>query len=941
MSGNQTDNEPTLNDVISSVKNSVNNIKSNISGPEASCSACKKDGDLFLLPLRYGVIGRQDGIPELPLIGTSANKVGTIAIQTAHYTIQMMRKGYLYVLEERSEGMRWRGFTVSQEGCLYESEPEKLPETPPNFGCDVTTHGVMASYINVQNSAELNALYMMFCPDKMTNQRLDFYQNDGKNELQKITQAQLASAQGGAAENELDVIKPESLTEHVLEFNIAQKALARPPKAPYLSPDIGKMVVNALADKVVQHLNDESFNRPYSDQLYGVPKLCQTAVRYTKLISGLEERKGLAIVLNDAIGITQSLVNWRNAGVQDELKPWMEKKDKQGISNERRLMVYQKIDEIKEKFGDIKIAALLSKRVAEKVERKKVYFTGGGTAYDPQINMPEQQWFALLDTLESEEKPALEAQYTEEKIESDKAEFQKKYWDKIESGLKAFKQQFDLKCKTVEANAENRAQDAAKWLSHLKLADALKCYDPCDMSSGILFNAQTGLCIIGLETSEACSQIIDRWWSEAAMSERNLCWRSYMYNNEKALEKARELAALGQQQEPLKLPYTSSQLDAFEYLHDFLGKALEHADKLADNQRVAAERSVGILAWIGAGMRYTLKANLPNALDSKISYILNGIAQRGVNKIAFDLKLEDIGKRAAGRARASSTAVKGNVSAVGTAEYEMGKHGKFYKIVHARNKVLIQALLLFMKGKEAQDTGDRRKYLEFVSAGIAVAAVGIELVASSVEIMVERTGPSEAALARGQKNGNITYRSTATFHSQLKVWAGAFSMVAGVMLVSYDVADAIKANKKGESTLAIAYFGRATAIALLTAGEIMNSLVAGQLYFVYLAKYSKSRFFSMVGRFGVGISEHLAKALAGEIATGLILRGCVALMRFVPILGWVVLAASVLFMIFGPDELEDWLDDCCFSQELENQSNIKDTAEELGRLEEAVKGVVA
>ena len=67
----------------------------------------------------------------------------------------------------------------------------------------------------------------------------------------------------------------------------------------------------------------------------------------------------MAIVVNDAIGITQCLNNRRHQAIEQQMKPWMESKDSEGISNEYRLIILRQLNGLKNTFHSRRVKRLL------------------------------------------------------------------------------------------------------------------------------------------------------------------------------------------------------------------------------------------------------------------------------------------------------------------------------------------------------------------------------------------------------------------------------------------------------------------------------------------------------------------------------------------------------------------------------------------------------
>ncbi len=236
----------------------------------------------------------------------------------------------------------------------------------------------------------------------------------------------------------------------------------------------------------------------------------------------LKKQQGVAIVVNDAIGITQSLNNRYHQALEHQMKPWMEHKDSEGISNEHRLIVYRQLLGFKQSFHNHRIRQLIK----HNKQWEKVANWGNDKIPLPAIgDLSNNKSREIFQNAEE----ALIKQKTEELSEK---EFQKFYWDRLsQDKFKRFEQEFNERSQSAEQLAELRIDDYIKWLKSHQLVSALDLYDDTIPLDGIMFQLQMGVCLCGASGSSKVRKVLDEWWLEPQVTPTNLCMRTYLFNN--------------------------------------------------------------------------------------------------------------------------------------------------------------------------------------------------------------------------------------------------------------------------------------------------------------------------------------------------------------------------------------------------------------------------
>ena len=131
-----------------------------------TCPYCEKKG-LPILPLRYAV-ARADIGNAPKLAAPFGEGVSNIALpdKRAHYTLRLLRAGYLYVYDERYGERGWSAYQVADGGYLFPFDP--YVEAPAggwrqmHFSCSRSADQSVARCITVDDAANAKDIWMGF-----------------------------------------------------------------------------------------------------------------------------------------------------------------------------------------------------------------------------------------------------------------------------------------------------------------------------------------------------------------------------------------------------------------------------------------------------------------------------------------------------------------------------------------------------------------------------------------------------------------------------------------------------------------------------------------------------------------------------------------------------------------------------------------------------------
>ena len=139
-----------------------------------TCPFCDKKG-LPILPLRYAV-ARADIRHAPPLQAPFGQGVQDIALpeQEAHYTLRLLRAGYLYMFDERRG--EWTAYVVTREGYLFEFDPHAsvAPEVHDiHFACSRAGDAPVARCVTVKDAKHATKVWLGFSDVAWTKDVLD------------------------------------------------------------------------------------------------------------------------------------------------------------------------------------------------------------------------------------------------------------------------------------------------------------------------------------------------------------------------------------------------------------------------------------------------------------------------------------------------------------------------------------------------------------------------------------------------------------------------------------------------------------------------------------------------------------------------------------------------------------------------------------------------
>ena len=865
----------SLSEILNLSREAANRTRSD--EPASPCVSCKRS--LVILPLRYGVVSGQDRslVERLaPALPAHLGKKLTIPLTYGRYAVRSLREGYLYVLIKRM-GRKYScesAYRVHDTGLLQ-------PILPYEPGLSVSGVAALGGWtLTVGDPEDVDEARLLFTPDPLSRDMLDRYLevNLDRESLQKFDLRTLANSCGIFP----DAVTPSQVESVVAEFRAGDDAAAK-----------------ALLEK-------QAFP-PFRSAIAPGDSPRDMDTVYRNALDSLMEGRGVAVVLDDPIGIVQELNAWRNDSIEVML-PWLKTEDEHGISNERRYAVAEALDDVKNAMQ----LGYVEKAVEKAADKLRA---------DRTQHLMNSRFGATLGTLDEQS-----AEYDPEQVRS-RAESEKEFvFDKYEKMLdwKAKEQvqaEFARQDRLAQEEMDRRADDHITWLESEMLERAFDVYDSNDPVWGHAFAGQVALCVLGMNASSKGAAKLASWWSDTDISKGNLAWRALTRNNAGIARETRAaFAAAKGKANDLTADNLAAELESasgwFQKVADLLGKAdaavqmavVGQAHRWFDLRRNPLE-----LSLFASLNQYLLRLLPANAVDRWLLGPMLGFIHAGLGEVTTRLRLREL---ALAGVTANPNRVSGQVNAhIGRwretvmQEFRSGGKGDFYQLRGGVLLALLEGITLGVKASK-KDEGDK-EYLEYQAAFLITTAAGIELAALGVDLVAKRFAPT-----------TVVGRGAAVALGGLRLVGGSLAAVGGGMVAYIDLKDGNAAYEKKYNSLGFAYYAR-FAVSLGISG--LSALVS--------ISYSAPLLELILGRHAILVT--LIETLGRQGVRSVLLRmiGAGTL---------VMVALSVAIILLAPEEMEEWCWHSCLKKIGSNDffKPFKSQEVELSKLYDALKAVV-
>lgn len=915
----------------------TNNACQSIITMKKDCKFCDKKG-LMILPLRYSVALADDmknlsGIPALPaLLG---NGVSDLALTQGKYVPAMLRPGYLYVLIDREGIKSWECYLVTEDAYLYKFPEDAPPATKIQFTCAPDICGIDASMVSIEHASEIEKVYFLFTPSPLTKDKLAEYKKD---------------PDGMVAKKKMQVFNPKAWLD----------GTTKQPHA-MLADEVHKNTTEWILHNQGEQARNSPLGRCLENQLFppapsAYPDLEKNgnkpaADRLKPLYQSMRRRGAASFVVYDHIGITQELNDFRNDALAP-IEAFLNKKDKNQISNESKSAVYEAIQEVK---NGIETAAIIDnkafldhsrdwseQRQENRLSQARMLRAHGRTKEAEAIE-------ADVSTLRATRDKNYAKLMQEAKANAPKR-WQDKYAPLLDTDeMTALSTGLNTVIDTAKQNASAaRADNHLTWLMAGRLYDAFDAYDPLQPKSGFDFQAQAAACTFGMGGIEKCADQLDKWITSPTIDRKNLFMRAFTFNQRNIIKEAEQAIAQAKQAAagtptPDMINWALVQKSAKGLIGAFKSVDSAWDEYIRNTKQTGAgfNSKFEALAYqkISEIGRTVFRKGLGNAVDVKLVAGLGAVLCGRTGLVAEQLRLEELmyridpenahkprmveiddpknpgkkikvpgpnvatttetgtprqidSKAAAARAKEAGERVAKTLDDA----LAKGHTSNFHQIRVGAIVTLLEAINFTSQSLKSNKTSE--DYLKQTGAAFALIGASLDLAYTGAKLI--RENAPDIASAEGASRAAIRGAGE-TVRGGLKLASGFFSCGAGLIGAWFDwqAAD----NEKNSNWLFAIYKIRA----VVSFGGGILAIIAGLSYCG-----------TWVTRLSLKVAEKsAAKGAAIVAAEGLVKLGeRVALLRWVARLNLAGLTFTVgeigvrLFIL--DDALESWCKRCVF-----------------------------
>ena len=655
-----------------------------------------------------------------------------------------------------------------------------------------------------------------------------------------------------------------------------------------------------------------------------------------------EGNKGLAFVLNDAIGITQEL----NAIREDafaELHAWLDIHEYAPraiqslqcppVSNEHKVKTLFQINWLKSTV-QATITESKKKKYEEGIGRSNPFTNKQGDErirdIDHSISV-RHGWTGLSKeeawemTLEIEK-----LQDEKDAILKEKAETIESLWSAMTRHLdigytETFHDQYYGILTRLHAVLDDRGDDHIAWVESQALQDAYALYDKEDPGSGAAFFDQTGKALEGMANTSAGAKLLEDWLENGNPKDpRNLLLRG-LCCNQRSVEEAAAKGFADFAKAPDKY-FRHETLHPIDWFYKIglgvfkdLAKETDRVVKML--QEVPRDASVPPnVTWLknhpfwGAGLGLIAQSTA-RAVSFQMRQSEKRIAQKvllftaatlgeGTIKAVFgpayetDARLSNLQQGFVDKVKKTADVV---VIEGGLKRFEhivRPADGDWIRVRMAGIVLAFEAVTLMYRAQQF-DRKDTKTILMLSASAFACVAAGAELYANRYRV-VTRVEISQAVDADAAKK--IVERARVSYGAAKSVVAG-FSTVAGGIGAYLDYTGAAEAGNKGDAWLAGLLAARGAAQTVMTIAGSIASYGDTEAFFLSLKQ---------------GTRRVIPSTLLGWLAQGAKWANGAKVIayRVGAMAGWIGILLTIGILVYdyrrGENKLTEWCARSCF-----------------------------
>lgn len=844
---------------------------------------CGKTG-LMLLPLRYAVAASEEGHAEFPeLSGTLGQGVADKKLHTAAYTVRMLRQGYLYVMTKRSGKLKWESaWAVNHQGYIARIALGDAVQPPP-FTCTTKGDDINASMISIEKAQDVSEFRVLFLPDPLSKAALSKIESDSKlhNKLQKFQAKAVAQPHA---------LQPGDLRSKVAEFRSVEGGERK------------------LAPRFNNHLHPffGAEAKPVKNEPYPYTG------RLKNLGVELLNKKGMAIVLHDPLGLTQELNNWRNLSIA-KLNTLMEAPSTvfANYKNEQLMAIIRSVNNAEEL---IRNGAISRREPKLGVALDDLAKEAKG---NPKFQAPDLRGIPYDSIYKNREE-----------YESKKQEWRRKYakdigddaWDKYrkrlwpKSSYNAVLTRFEALGDVCDQKNQERAQDLMQWLNAPLLHDTLAFYDNQHFESGVAYAGQVGFCVHGLNSCRAGQDWLIQQAEQKDLKPSTLLFNAAMLNHQ---VEAKAYVAKGGLSDALA-PYEKVQ-EAGKGISDLWSKIKDLVEKLesVSHANGVSAGHVGALSMLLLQLGHAGLARMPGGklLDKQVlrASVVHRLLSLSLGKIMSKELAAAYPNPAVFNVKSVAVA-KAQRNLINKTLTEASKANSMNGLRFGVVVAMLEMMNVMMKAGKLGEKPAPREAWELTAAALGLGAVMLELTGSVCEKIGESRNP---VLISGSKVGV----------NALKLAAGGLGAVAGVIgaFVDFDSAADEKQKAGGKITnLSVAYQLRGI---VSISGALVGAGIALGASGPFL-EWALQRANGPLYKEALKLALRFSARLAADRMALLLLRGA----RWFTLAG---IGLTVAIWLFSDNALESWCDKSCLRKD-RKANGFGSVAEEGAALDAAV-----
>lgn len=853
-----------------------------------TCPFCDKKG-LPILPLRYAV-ARADISHAPKLQAPFGQGVQEIVLpeKEAHYTLRLLRSGYLYMFDERRG--EWTAYVTTNEGYLFEFDPHAAPAPTVHdtqFTCTRAGDAHVARCVTVKDAKHASKVWLGYSDVVWTTAVLEKHAKQAWREAH-MRAFDVAAWRGGGAQPHADTTdKAASLVaEFATDPGFVVGAVSR------MAAKFSSKVRNA-AQSAMQKLS------PWNYSPQGFTGLMPQAAGMAEwAIEAAKPFKPAMLAIPDAAGIAMEL---NHLAIQRALE-WTEEPKRQWA-----FATATAIDGIREAVMHGAVEGEMANRV-QNAELGDAYMMA-------KVGFPNQvAWQRHQDKI------ANAGKLSPEEIERIGKEAWPKYMKMYnEPARQTFLKQYASDFNALEQQTIKPLDTAyLAWLqSDHFTAHFTHNFDPANTESGMAHQAVVYACIKDATGRKGPSEYFKACLGKDPTHPGEVVLRALVFNQDQLARQWNEAAAeKGTEQET---PWLDMGEKIYGGFKDIFGKA--HASELhgalAGLSKYIYEMSAPIMERLNAAAAHGTAALAQAALPEQrlLGLMQSALSAEHPNKVLVDLRGIQTRKQAA-RALAGFLA---ELTGENEQQWRSGARAALDEAAGGRTQGYpYQGLFVVDKKKVAQLTGmkgakraagvlsatDETEF-ETLLRGNARYVVGREVTASGLGLIltgfVLTNSYGELMKAEGADHTIKGFN----FGSGVTAAVGEVGQIGGKMLgktawgaSASEVAERMSMGRFGS----LAELAEGTGRLLGVIGGVVAGLV--QMYEGVKA--------TMEGDVAFGIGTFVLGFATGAVAVAVFLGSITAGVGLIIILILVVI--GYVISSFKHDKLQHWLDSCYFGR---------------------------